>query len=382
MLDFWDVVSKDGRMALPNGPEIISALQQWPSNQQVTIDQLAPLAERGDPAARAMLAYLLGPQTGRWPEGLPYARAAVEDGNSFIAYIYGANLPGQPDPSLRAAAQDFLRVALDESSTVDPFGPILQSVQVGDPNLGQALLEIALEGRPSGARRRWEELIADIEARKAQVDNAAATTAGERDRAVAEMERHVEAISGQRESIERVANQLGVLASRTAGEAIGADYASRAAVIETRATRYTWASIVLALLIAIGATAATIAGGNADVLDDAASKAAVGIPLVALNLYLGRLAAQYRQEALELRHIELQFNTANPYLAALDEDRRKEILAQLAPRFFPGQALPGGPTSDQSADMSQVLAAALVERITAEAATRPRGHASSAPDST
>jgi hypothetical protein len=240
----------------------------------------------------------------------------------------------------------------------------MQVAQQGDASAVEGLLDIATDPRPHGARQRWEGLIAEVTARRHEVDEVAATVKAERDRVTGEIASDRQAVAEQRRSVEELAAQVGVLANKTAGGAIAEDYAQRAEKVERTARRYTSASIILAILIAVGATVATLVINEGKVVDDAASKAAIAVPLVALNLYLGRLAAQYRKEAVELRHIELQFNTANPFLSALDDERRKEVLAQLAQKFFPGQALPGGgePASTQP-DMTQLLAAALTERL-------------------
>jgi hypothetical protein len=128
----------------PNTEQITAALQQWPANQQITIEQLRPLADSGDEVARAVLAYLLGPQTGRWAEGLPYAKAAIEDGTGFLAYIYGQSLAGQPDAALRSEAAWFLRSALDDGWPVDSFSAVIQAASQGDPGAIPALLESPL----------------------------------------------------------------------------------------------------------------------------------------------------------------------------------------------------------------------------------------------
>lgn len=350
-------------MAARDVQQVLAALQNWPSNQQVAIDQLRVLADQGDDLARAVLAYMLGPQTGRWAEGIPYARAAIEAGASYLAYIYGQNLIGQGDAALRGEAPAFLRVALDEGWPVDPYSPVQQAVQQGDPATATQLLEIAFEPRPHAARQRWEQLITEVEARRQEVAETAAVVRSERERVVGEMQADREAVTEQRRSVEQLVAQVGALANKAAGGAIAEDYAVRAARVEETARRYTAASILLAVLIAVGATIATLVVDSGKLVDDAASKAAIAIPLVALNLYLVRLASQYRREAVELRHIELQFNTANPFLGLLDEERRKEVLVQLAPKFFPGQALPGAAAAGSGPDLNQVIAAALVDRL-------------------
>jgi hypothetical protein len=65
--------------------------------------------------------------------------------------------------------------------------------------------------------------------------------------------------------------------------------------------------------------------------------AAYGLPVALLAAYVNSLASTHRREAWRLRHIELQIRTANPFLGLLDDARRKETLAALALRFFPGQ---------------------------------------------
>jgi hypothetical protein len=119
-------------MAEPNVQQILPALQQWASNPQAAVEQLRPLADAGDDAATAVVAYMLGPQTGRWPEGISYARAAIEKGATFLAYLYGQNLIGQADSALRSQAEQFLRLALDEGWPADPFSALQQAVQQGD----------------------------------------------------------------------------------------------------------------------------------------------------------------------------------------------------------------------------------------------------------
>lgn len=348
-----------------NEPQILAAAQQWPGNQQVAIDQLRPIAESGDAPAAALLAYLLGPQTARWQEGIVYARQAAEAGISAPAYVYSQNLLGQPDPNLRRLGLELLPIALDAGWPIEPFGLVLQAVNQSDASLAMRLLDLGTDPRPSEAQKRWEQLFADMSARQHEVVELAAGVRRQSEIAVADMQADRTSVANERQSVEALAEQVGVLANKTAGGAIAADYAARAEIVEKTARNYTRASIVLALLIAIGGVVATLVVNEGKVVDDAASKAAIAIPLVALNLYLGRLASQYRQEAVSLRHIELQFNTANPFLGSLDDERRKDVLAQLATKFFPGQPLPGASSSgDDKTDMSQVLSAALVERLT------------------
>lgn len=359
-------------MAIENLGLLASALQQVPSNPEAAIGQLRPLADSGDVEAGAVLAWVLGPQTGRWPEGVAYAKASIDSGNTWLAMQYGQSLVQQPDVSMRAQAIEWIGIAIDDGWSIDPMSLASQLAQQGDLANAQVLVEVALQARPSGARRRWEDFMAATAEQGREVEETATVVRSARDRVLKDIDGDRESIADRRKSVEQLAEQVGNLANKTAGGAIADSYADRAAKVEKTSRNYTWASILLALLIAVGATLTTFVVDGGKLVDDAAAKAAVGVPLVALNLYLGRLAAQYRQEAVALRHIELQFNTANPFLGALDDDRRRDILGLLALRFFPGQGLPGGSGDASNSDvLSSPAAAALLDRLDPRATTGP-----------
>lgn len=329
-------------MKSENAPQLALLLPQTASNPQTVIDQIRPLADSGDLVAAALLAYLLGPLTGRWPEGIRYAQESADAGITSPAYIYGQNLMGQPDAALRQQAARLMETAMNDGWPIDPLSAVMQSAQHGDTAMAEQLLDVATSSRPAEARRRWQEVLDEVMAGKDEVMRTAGAVNAERDRVLGAMREDSSAVQRARENVEELATQVGVLANKTAGGAIAEDYARRAASVERTARYYTLSSIALAVLIAVGAVIATVVINEGEVVGDAASKAAIAVPLVALNLYLGRLAAQYRQEAVALRHIELQFNTANPFRSALDEERREDVLVQLAQKFSPASPCRAG----------------------------------------
>jgi hypothetical protein len=90
--------------------------------------------------------------------------------------------------------------------------------------------------------------------------------------------------------------------------------------------------------------------------DTVIARAAFGLPVALLAAYVNNLATTHRREAWRLRHIELQIRTANPFLGLLDGERRKETLAALALRFFPGQEGVGSDSNETDLPLNLIEA--------------------------
>lgn len=344
----------------PNAQQLVAALQQYPNNAATAIESLRTPAGADDRRARALMAWMLA-QQGRWPEAATEVLTLL-DGGAGVAYLpmyVGQNLIGQADQNMRTQGARLLTGALDSAQPFDPFAHAQQLVQQGDPGAAVELLEAAVQSRPALERKAWQELVAQANSELSEIQAVTATAAAERDNAVAEIQATREDAKRARTDMERLVQEVGGLANK-AGAAVQADdYGNRADTIETRANRLTIASVALGAVIAIGALVLAISASQAtDPLEAALEKLPISLPLLLLNFYIGGLAKAYREEAVALRHIELQIRTANPFLGALDEPRRKAVLAMLALRFFPGQAVSTTQTSE-SPDIAQALGTLL-----------------------
>jgi hypothetical protein len=320
---------------------VLGALQQYAQNPPAGIEALRPAVERDERGARGLMAWMLA-QQGRLEEAVQALLPLVEDG-AGVAYLpvyIGQQAVAQADPTLREQGARVLQRAVRDAGSWDPFTHVQQLMAQGEVDAALDLLDAAVHPSPPVAERKaWQELLEETRAQARAVSDAKAKVETDQGRAQADIEGAREEVLRARDDLVRLVEEVGGLAGQ-AGAAVQAnEYGSRADRIETLANRLTVAAVVLGTLIALGAVVLAIsAAGATDPLTAAAEKAPISIPLLALNIYIGGLARGFRQEAVQLRHIELQIRTANPFLGALDEERRKAILAILALRFFPGQA--------------------------------------------
>jgi hypothetical protein len=320
----------------PNEQQLQNAVQAYQQAPGQAIEQLKPLADSGDPQAVALLAYFYLNQ-GQIDEGLPYATQAVENGYGHLAQLYATDLAQRQRPELRSRAGEFARAAIDNGANLDVFNLIIQSTQQGEPPLVSELLESSRGPGPSGIRDRWEKLLERANADLDRIDTAANEVAGQRDQAFETIRAETQTVEERRTDAERQAEELGLVTSTLASHNLADAYAQDAERTEHQARRYTLASLCIGL-ISVGISLyglLTVHEGNG--LDTALTRAAFGIPVALLAVYVNSLATTHRREAWRLRHVELQIRTANPFLGLLDAERRRETLATLALRFFPGQ---------------------------------------------
>lgn len=324
------------------------------------IPQIRALADSGDRRSRAMAAWTMLAQS-QFAEAAPYVRSASADGAPYLAGWLVQHLAGQPDPALRGLIPEFLRLAA-RTSTIDPFGPAMNAATAGDGQGMQDILDAAFDTPP------WlNELDGIVHAGRQHlitVEQTAAAVAARRDETVTAFETLLATANGELAALQEVAQQAGVLASDTSAEVQAKEYGERAAVSEKRAGRFTTASISLAIAIALASLLlAVLSVSNSDKVGEGLQKAAFAIPFLVLNGYLIGLAREARREALRWRHVQLQLKAATPFLGVLDEERRKDVTALLALRFFPGQPLPDGADSgDAAAADASALAALFTEK--------------------
>jgi hypothetical protein len=354
--------------------QVVAALQQYQQNPQAAIESIRPLADAGVDEAVALMASLLA-QQGRAPEGVQYARPAAAKGNGQIAVNYLGNLIGQADAGLRQAAVEFLDDAINAGWPVDPLAYVPQAIQLGDQQLTLALIDRANPPLPPHAQReQWEQLLSEVRGQTAEVDQAATDVQAQRGKVLGAMDAELEKIQSRGQEIETIANELGVTAQRASAVSMAKAYSDRAESVEATATWYTRVAIVLGAASVIGAIVVGLLTLRTHGISTAAQRAAFALPVAIFAALINRLANAYRHEAWRLRHVELQLRTSNPFLGGLEEDKRKEVLAQLALRFFPGQETQISPASESQppADIVDLLLRlATRERSAPAPETRP-----------
>jgi hypothetical protein len=335
--------------------QIVATLQQYPSGPPVATQQLRQYVTPEDRRGRALLAWMLTQQS-EVDEASQITLELVEGGGvAYLPQWVGQNLIGQGTPELRQRGVILLGHALTDSVGIDPFSVAQQLVSQGEPAGAVDLINRAVDARPP-----YEPALADILSRAraglAEIRKAREQALREQERAVhdiGEVRRHVKS---DQQRLERIVQEVGGLASKSTSLIQAREYGERAMAIEKRANRYTVSAIVLGVCVAaLAVVLGVIAAASDDPLESALEKLPITIPFLLLNIYIGRLAMHFREEAIRLRHIELQIRAATPFLEALDEGPRKAVLAMLALRFFPGQSLPD--SSGESAEPPDIAEA-------------------------
>ena len=328
----------------------LAAQGQWLDAAAVT----RPLADKGDKVATALTAqYLMN--AGSLGEGKPYALKAAKEGNPFIAQNYFANLWGQQEH--RADAIEFFKLALDSGAVMDPLGNAPAAALEGQDDVAIQMLNLAVTPQPTPARAGWEELLARAEQDEAHLKSAADEVDGRRAKALAEIHDSEEAIKEEKERVERLVEETAQLVHGASAATLAREYGHHAEIEEKRAQRYTWAAIMGGLAAAIGTTViAYLAFTKEKGVGAVLTKGALTIPLILFAGYLARLAGQFRKKAWAWRHVELQIRTSEPFVALLDDEPRKALLAALALRFFPGQSqAPDGDVVAELGDPAALL---------------------------
>jgi hypothetical protein len=357
--------------------QVFAAIQQYPGAPGQAIEQLRPLADQGVPTARAMLAFFLL-QQGNAEQGIPYARESAKEGYGFIAQMYANQLASIDPPALRAQSPEFVDWATQAGWPLDAFSLAINSAQRGEPDLAQELLERSRGPFPLPTGARLEELLARSEEASGGIATAAEAVQGRREEAVAAIDGEESAVKARRENAESAADELGLVLSDVAAQSLAKDYGQDAKRTEKQASRYTVASIFLGCLAVAASVAGLLTLKEGSQVDTAVARFAFGLPFALFIPYMNSLASAHRKEAWRLRHVELQIRTANPFLTLLDDDRRKETLAALALRFFPGQESieKGIEPNGTPLDVIEVLRLLVKEQPKAVVAPPPAGQMS------
>lgn len=334
-----------------------SALRTYPTNAAEALNHALTAAGAGDTRGKLLAAYWLW-QQGRQEESITLAEAGRADGVPLIGWWIGQQGISAADPALRSRAGRLLMSSLDSGPMVDLIGLAQSAAAQGNLDLARDLLDAAA-AVPSPVQARLDSATLAAEASRASIEGMEARAAtGFEDlqsrftSLAAEGEDHLRTIVGLRD-------EVGSLAHMTSADYLKRGYGQEAKRVQSRADWTTGVSVLLALVLA-GVTA-NLARGLPDsgTLSAALEKGALTLPFVALNIYLARLGSVWREEALRWRHIKLQIETASPFLGGLDDGQRKETLALLATRFFPGQALPMSAHAAEPSDLSAALASML-----------------------
>lgn len=264
---------------------------------------------------------------------------------------------------MRARGATLLESAWElPNTTVDPFGPIQQLAAQGNPDLALKVATAAASN-PGPWKLRFEQALGEAEGTVSsirRIETELASGSARLSGAFDEMRAQAE---NELASIKTLGVEVGQIAHDKAADFLKKGYESEAARVQKRADIATAASIALATVLAV-ATAVIARNLPKDgTLSAALEKGALTIPFVALNVYLARLASHLRDEALRWRHIKLQIQTVSPFLGTLDEKQRKETLALLATRFFPGQPMPMPAHAAAPSDLSAALASMVQPEI-------------------
>jgi hypothetical protein len=196
--------------------EIIASFPQTPGQ---ALEQLKPMAAEGNVRAIVLLAYGFLHQGDAVDEGLPFARQAVERGVGAVAQTYAIDLTNRGREDLRAQAPSFVVAAIESGWTVDMRNLFAQALSQGNvDSVFEAVNLVLGPPPPTPARQQWEELVAKAQSDVVHIGDAAAAVDGQREVAFQQI---AEGISMAREkgaAIERLANDLGVLANKAGAE--------------------------------------------------------------------------------------------------------------------------------------------------------------------
>jgi len=287
-------------------------------------------------------------------EGIPYARKAARAGHGVIAQNYFGNLWGMPEH--KSDAIEFLELTMAAGYPApNPVEHAPAAVQEGREDLALQLLRLGTAAQPAPARAAWEELLASVQQDEARIKSAAEEVDSRRAGAIEAMGRSLESLDEDRERAKRLVEETSQLVHEASAATLAREYGRHAKAEEERADRYTRAAIGAGLLAAIGtAVIAYLAFSKESGVGAVLTKGALSIPLILFAGYLARLAGQFRKKAWGWRHVELQIQTSEPFIALLDDEPRKALLAALALRFFPGQSQT--PDGDAVADLGDPAA--------------------------
>ncbi len=340
--------------------QLLPALQQFPQNPQAIAAQMRQLADATGDRRVAAIAGYTSVAAGELPQGLPYAKTAANQGASFIAGWIVQNLVGRPEPELRSQLPEFIALVAGSPPAFDYYAVAQQAAQQGNVEWLQEILDAAFMPASLAAPYTTElqGIVSSAHGVLAEVQSSAGAVSAARTQFDEATNEALDEVRSHLAEVSDAAREVGVLASETSAQVQAREYEERAKTVEDRANNYTTASIVLGAAIAlasIGIAVLTFTGQQSNVLVKGLEKAAFAVPLLVINGYLISLARAFREEALRWRHISLQLRATTPFLRALDDERRADVTALLALRFFPGQSLPseangGSSDSPQNGD--------------------------------
>jgi hypothetical protein len=318
-------------------PEISALLPQIAQQPAAAADQLRALADTGDPHAIVLAAWALA-QAGRWAEAIPYAERAGELGAVQIIGQYVGNMIGQPEH--RDAALRMLRIGMAGGWQVDPLGWLPTFAQRGDAEGAATLIELATSGWPQTSGARADALVTRLSTAMKAFDDRIHEVDGAKRDAIEAIKTRESQVDAEVQRLADLGYKVETIAHAAASDELSRQYARQAKRNERSAFWFTVAAIV------VGAGAAGIAAyftlshaTDGPSVAEALTKAGIAIPVALFATFLGRLASRFRQMAWRWRHVELQLQTAEGYIAELDKDQRARLVETLALRFFPGQPL-------------------------------------------
>jgi hypothetical protein len=313
-------------------------------------------------------------QAGEWAAGLPYAQRAADHNILGPVLTVGPNALSDPnhiDEGLR-----LIRLLVDNGYPFDPLAYVVSAAPTiaSRPDLVNDLLAAGTTApAPAALRRRWEDLVASVEARAAQVAEIATTVKATGDQVVDTMNADGQRVEDERSRMEQLVAEVADLANEGAAGHLAKEYAKHAKEEEESADSYTRWSIGFGVVSVLAtAVIAYFAFSREHGAGAILTKAALGLPIIVFAGYLGRLATVHRRQAWRWRNIELQIRTARPFVAPLRDEQRELMTAALALRFFPGQRADGETGGTEGADPVSALAELLGPTVQA-ASRSPAG---------
>jgi hypothetical protein len=122
------------------------------------------------------------------------------------------------------------------------------------------------------------------------------------------------------------------------------------------ADRLRVASVAIAVIVSGLAALSYFLGAVPLSLPQELSKAAIGLPLVALALYLGRESSRHRHHASEAASIQIRLQTVRAYTDEMPSSAKNDIRAELGRRIFGAEIRNAISPESQEATTSELLA--------------------------
>lgn len=269
----------------------------------------------------------------------------------------------------RRAIGQFLRGVEDDVETLrGRLAELNQSIEQAKASAAEAATDAtqSIETSVAAAEQRLADVSSNVDAEKARFDTITTEyqrtlTQGESARATKadnalaeEIAKHEATRTEAEESFKAAADKLAEdaaaaiasleeqrekaleLVNATGAIAYSGSYGGYTA--QQGKTAAVWAVITVAALVALVAFGVwqvlELRGGAAIDLTQLALRLIVTIPAFALVAFAARESGKHRENERRARRLELELAAIDPYLALLDEDKRKEIKAQVARRMF------------------------------------------------